>query len=69
MEFKNHASISAHEWLEFIADHVLVEFWHVEFFIPLLVQLLGSNPFCKLDVLEAFELIVLRKLTFQQGAK
>ena len=69
MELQDDSTVLTHERFQLITDHVFVEFWHVELFIPLLVELLCRDPFSKLDVSEAFKVVVLRQLTLEQGAE
>ena len=69
VELQDDSAVLTHEGLQLITDHVFIEFRNVELFIPLLVELLCRDPFSKLDVSEAFKLVVFWQLTLEQGAE
>ena len=62
------AATRLHEGLELVADHVLVEFGHIEFLVPVLVELLLTDHLSEADVVEALD-VVLRQLGLKLLAK
>lgn len=66
VELQDDAASLRHQRFQLVAHHVLIELGHVEFLVPLVVELFGVYQLGELDVLEAGQVVVFGQLRLKQ---